>query len=1141
MVVHKRDIGSQFLNQHSTPITDALSCNTNVTLGDPSHNYYTTLYKSKDTQPEDKAALLRVSGSFGKRIWRRKQQMMTEQAQRDANGNANDGDDEDGEPNDGSDQACHIEGLGRIMTGINSLLSSNVVSSTMAHLLICQEGERFTYSHQFAHLLLSQMEDLLDGKEIHFIFRRNWDKESNETIQWADSSANDYLYRPIDEDVDPEITNGDKIGDMCFYEWTMKFEKKYKTFAEMRKEEEGSAGEDSKKRLKFLCEHPGHKFCYAAKRKHDVIPVISMRGKLCDLELLQIRNPNPGPDVHMLRESFAKQALMLFYPFHTDFGGMKEDGSYWKKFVSVGGTERYDPRKSKEERREVGRLWEYGKKIIEHMQARTTVEKKMRRPPDPLEMCTKTPESTGERKRAQIDKDEEFDIDINAFDTGPGGPEECNDSSILEPLKNEDTRSHKSIMKQANIAEKGMVTPTTNSDTLLVPDDECNGDSSRGRRNNRASGPTHGGGGSSQQTSTEDHSRRYATLMTFIEGSMIGSQNCSGYHNTEEGTTHDEAGAPTASEHNANGEPSRTSNSVPSMHTFARNCGNELDEKQLIAYEILCSTFLLQLLREGGDRSTGLGGFLSASLNSSEDDRATRDKLIEKLKARGAHEQLIMFLTGPAGCGKSTAMEVAQKFCHAFCMAAAVAFDDMTFYFTSTTGSSAALFGGTTIHSAAHLNKSKLTDAMRRVWKYQVRILIIDEISFFKASDMKKLDRNLRRLTGIDKPYGGVSIVFSGDFHQLKPICIEGEVLYSNSAAAEAWENTINCAIFLENTHRFKDDPEYGEILGRLRSGTDTVEDREEINKRVMSSATGNSTPSEDPNACYACATNKERNGVTAGTFRNHLLNTHPTVDSEDEPPNHTLMIEATIRKGEGSSTKKGAKVSQSIHDTITTSLGDNDVRATGFQCKDAKIEPLLRVYPGSHHMCITNEDLDKGRGNGTLCRCVRVKLKKNNRRRWKNWDGRKVWTVSADDVRWVEFEHWPAPPRNAAQRFRLEPKTFSATVNFPVAEGCTLRVGKVSFTQIPVNSNIATTGHKLQGMSKDTLIVNSWNYRCANWIYVVLSRVRKRVGLHLTTPLDLEREFNVPESLIEFERRMRNDKEAPILEQRRLRMQSLG
>ena len=43
---------------------------------------------------------------------------------------------------------------------------------------------------------------------------------------------------------------------------------------------------------------------------------------------------------------------------------------------------------------------------------------------------------------------------------------------------------------------------------------------------------------------------------------------------------------------------------------------------------------------------------------------------------------------------------------------------------------------------------------------------------------------------------------------------------------------------------------------------------------------------------------------------------------------------------------------------------------------------------------------------------------------------------------------------------------------------------------------NIATTGHQLQGMSKDQLIVSSWNYSSKNWIYVVLSRVRTLSGL---------------------------------------------
>ncbi len=36
--------------------------------------------------------------------------------------------------------------------------------------------------------------------------------------------------------------------------------------------------------------------------------------------------------------------------------------------------------------------------------------------------------------------------------------------------------------------------------------------------------------------------------------------------------------------------------------------------------------------------------------------------IVHRLEARGGQNQLIMFLTGPAGSGKSTAMQVAQQF-----------------------------------------------------------------------------------------------------------------------------------------------------------------------------------------------------------------------------------------------------------------------------------------------------------------------------------------------------------------------------------------------------------------------------------------------------------------------------------------------
>ena len=50
--------------------------------------------------------------------------------------------------------------------------------------------------------------------------------------------------------------------------------------------------------------------------------------------------------------------------------------------------------------------------------------------------------------------------------------------------------------------------------------------------------------------------------------------------------------------------------------------------------------------------------------------------------------------------------------------------------------------------------------------------------------------------------------------------------------------------------------------------------------------------------------------------------------------------------------------------------------------------------------------------------------------------------------------------------------------------------------TQFPVNCNIATTCHKLQGKTFQKLVINSLNYGTKNWIYVVLSRLTTFNGL---------------------------------------------
>ncbi len=87
--------------------------------------------------------------------------------------------------------------------------------------------------------------------------------------------------------------------------------------------------------------------------------------------------------------------------------------------------------------------------------------------------------------------------------------------------------------------------------------------------------------------------------------------------------------------------------------------------------------------------------------------------IVHRLEARGGQNQLIMFLTGPAGSGKSTAMQVAQQFCYDFCLAVGVMWSDRIFLFTAYTGAAASLFGGVTISKAAFLNQQKGIESQR--------------------------------------------------------------------------------------------------------------------------------------------------------------------------------------------------------------------------------------------------------------------------------------------------------------------------------------------------------------------------------------------------------------------------------------------
>ena len=75
--------------------------------------------------------------------------------------------------------------------------------------------------------------------------------------------------------------------------------------------------------------------------------------------------------------------------------------------------------------------------------------------------------------------------------------------------------------------------------------------------------------------------------------------------------------------------------------------------------------------------------------------------------------------------------------------------------------------------------------------------------------------------------YGGVHIVFVGDFFQMLPV--RGNPLFKSHSIQFS---AINKVIFSNISHRFRLDPEFGEIMRRFRVGKATQEDIIALNER---------------------------------------------------------------------------------------------------------------------------------------------------------------------------------------------------------------------------------------------------------------------------------------------------------------------
>ena len=183
-----------------------------------------------------------------------------------------------------------------------------------------------------------------------------------------------------------------------------------------------------------------------------------------------------------------------------------------------------------------------------------------------------------------------------------------------------------------------------------------------------------------------------------------------------------------------------------------------------------------------------------------------------------------VFITGPGGAGKTALIKTIYD--HA-------TLKRKNIQVTALTGCAAILLNckAKTIHSwagiglgtgtaeqlIAKITKNKFS---KPLWK-NVNILVIDEVSMLSLKMFNLLNEIGKAIRKNNKPFGGIQLIFSGDFFQLPPVGNKQEPdTHRFCFESDDWNLTFtrNCQVQLVKIFRQTDDV-YSTILNQIREG----------------------------------------------------------------------------------------------------------------------------------------------------------------------------------------------------------------------------------------------------------------------------------------------------------------------------------
>jgi len=400
---------------------------------------------------------------------------------------------------------------------------------------------------------------------------------------------------------------------------------------------------------------------------------------------------------------------------------------------------------------------------------------------------------------------------------------------------------------------------------------------------------------------------------------------------------------------------------------------------------------------------------------------------------------------------------------------------------TASTGIAATHIGGRTLHSfigigvVDYLDQDVIDQIMQREKLYkklvETKVLIIDEISMLDAKVLDKVNAILKAVKKSEKAFGGIQMIFVGDFFQLPPVTKRGEATKYFAFMSAAWKEARPLTCYLEEQFRQTDET-FTKLLMAIRENNIDeyhVEILEDLKKKTFQKF-GWELPKEKDDGEWEEAEiilekkvepKKENvNNIPEGT---HILELHSHNKNVDEINNSKL------------NSLEGKVFTYNMFTQGRASLVENLIKS----CLSPEI---LKLKVGAK-VIFTKNDMEGKYVNGTMG--IVQDLDK---------DGIVIETTSGKLID-AKQEEW---------KYEDDGKV------------------KAKIMQYPLRLAWAITVHKSQGMSLDEAIINLGETFEFGQGYVALSRLRSLEGLFLKSynPKSLQ----VNSIISEFDEKIRKD-----------------